>query len=436
MDRQSSTVPPSRREFLHRGAGAASAGLAASWTGFPAILTAQNAGPRLRIGLVGCGGRGGGAALQALSADDNTEITAVADVFPNPMESTLRSLRRARPDQVNVDPERQFLGLDAYQKVVDSGVDVVLLATPPGFRPQHFRACVEAGKHVFAEKPMAVDAPGVRSIMDSVAESKKKNLAVVAGFCWRYSSSVRAAFDQVFGGTIGNVLTYYATYYTGPVKPMPPADTRPDGISDVEWQVRNWYNFTWTGGDGLVEQAVHSVDKIAWAMRDQPPIACVASGGRQIPNHEGNIFDHINATYEYPEGVLAFLGCRQIPNCFGENADYIIGSNGQCVLGRGANPYITGAAPWRFRGEDNDMYQQEHDELFASIRRGEPINDGDRMASSTLLAIMGRMAAYTGRRITWDEALNSQEDLAPDDLPWDAAFPIAPIAQPGVTKFS
>jgi predicted dehydrogenase len=425
-----------RRDFLRQGTGAASAGLAVSLTGFPAILTAQNAAPRLRIGLVGCGGRGSGAAAQALSADDNTELTALADVFPNNLQNSLDSLSRTKPGQVNVPAERQFIGLDAYQKLIESCVDVVLLATPPGFRPQHFRACVDAGKHVFIEKPMAVDGPGVRSVIESVAESKKKQLAVVAGFCWRYSSSIRAAFEQIHSGTLGSVLAYYATYYTGPVKPMPPASARPPGISDVEWQVRNWYNFTWTCGDGIVEQAVHSVDKIAWAMRDQPPIACVASGGRQLPNHEGNIFDHVNVTYEYPEGVLAFLGCRQIPNCFNENSDYIVGSTGQCILGRGRGPFIAGSAPWRFRGDDNDMYQQEHDELFASIRRGEPINDGDRMASSTLLAIMGRMAAYTGQRITWEEALNSKDDLAPDDLAWNDSFPIRPIAQPGVTPFS
>ena len=216
---------------------------------------------------------------------------------------------------------------------------------------------------------------------------------------------------------------------------MPPESTRPAGMSDVEWQIRNWYNFGWICGDGLVEQAVHSVDKIAWAIQDKPPVSCVAVGGRQIPAEGGNIYDHFEVNYLYPNNVRAFLGCRQQEGCYNENSDYILGSKGSCTLGRGPNPRITGATNWTFAGTRNDMYQYEHDVLFASVRQGKPVDDGERMAASTLLAIMGRMAAYTGQQITWDQAMNSQENLFPDKLEWDMSLAVPPMARPGITKF-
>jgi len=216
---------------------------------------------------------------------------------------------------------------------------------------------------------------------------------------------------------------------------MPPASTRPAGMSDVEWQIKNWYNFTWTCGDSLVEQAVHSADKIAWAFKDQPPISCVGVGGRMIPNNEGNIYDHFEINYLYPNNVRAFLANRQIEGCYNENADYITGKKGVCTIGRGPLPRIEGETNWSFEGTKNDMYQAEHDALFASIRQSKPINDGERMATSTLLAIMGRMAAYTGREITWDEALNSKEELFPTKLTWDMSHAVPPLALPGKTKF-
>jgi len=215
---------------------------------------------------------------------------------------------------------------------------------------------------------------------------------------------------------------------------MPPESTRPAGMSDVEWQIRNWYNFVWTCGDGLVEQAVHTADKIAWAFNDNPPVSCVAVGGRQIPANGGNIYDHFEINYLYPNNVRAFLGCRQIEGCYNENSDYIAGTKGVCTIGRAPMPRIEGATKWTFEGQKNDMYQAEHDALFASIRQGKPINDGQRMATSTLLAIMGRMAAYTGQLVTWDQAMNSQEQIFPDKLDWNGSKEVAPMARPGETK--
>jgi myo-inositol 2-dehydrogenase/D-chiro-inositol 1-dehydrogenase len=419
-----------RRDFL-KSAGAIGGAVVA---GFPAILSGAPAANALKIGLVGCGGRGTGAASEALKADDYAELTAVADVFPEKIEAGLAELRQASADKVKVEPSRRFVGLDAFQKVIDSGVDVVILATPPGFRPMHLRAAVEAGKHIFCEKPAGTDAPGVRSVLESTKIAERKSLSLVAGFCWRYSNYIQATFEQVHAGAIGDLAAYYATYYTSPVKPMPPGSDRPAGMSDIEWQVKNWYNFSWLCGDSLVEQAVHSVDKIAWAMHDKPPINCVAVGGRQIPAEGGNIYDHFEVNYVYPNGVRAFLASRQIENCYNENADYIIGTKGACTIGRGPNPRISGEKSWTFQGTKNDMYQAEHDALFASIRQGKPINNGERLATSSLLAIMGRMAAYTGQEVTWEEALNSQERLFPDGLEWNMSHAVPPMPRPGVTK--
>ena len=428
----------SRRQFIKTSSTAAVGGFLAG----NLVLAPRTSGAdsqTLRVGLVGCGGRGTGAANQALNADEKVVLTAVGDVFEERVRGGLASLQKAMPEKVKVEPDKQFVGLDAYQKVINSGVDVVILATPPGFRPVHFKAAVDAGKHIFCEKPMATDAVGLRSVMASVEEAKKKNLAVVAGFCWRYDYARREFYKRIHGGAIGDIRAIYATYYTGPVKPMPPANTRAAHVTDLEWQLRNWYNFVWTCGDGLVEQAVHSIDKVAWAMHDVPPLKAVAVGGRQIPNHEGNIYDHMEVNYEYAQGVRAFLGCRQQTGCYSETADYLLGEEGIATIGKGrrGGPEISaGGETWRYDGPSLDMYQVEHNELFASIRKGQPINDGIRMCSSTMMAIMGRMAAYTGQEITWEQALNSQDRLVPEHLDWNMKLEIAPMAMPGRTKFA
>jgi myo-inositol 2-dehydrogenase/D-chiro-inositol 1-dehydrogenase len=421
-----------RRDFIKTTAGA---GLAA---GFPSIIRAQTVTNAIKVGLIGCGGRGTGAASQALHADDFTELTAVADTDQDRVDECLDNLKKGEKtgSRVKVDPPRQFVGLDAFQKLIESGVDAVLLATPPGFRPMHLAACVRANKHVFCEKPISTDVPGVRSVFETVELAKQKNLSLVSGFCWRYNNKIIATFDQIHGGTIGKLVAYYATYYTSPVKPMPPANKRPAGMSDVEWQIRNWYNFVYLCGDSIVEQAVHSADKIAWAMHDEPPVSCVGVGGRVIPAEGGNIYDHFEVNYIYPDGTRAFLANRQIEGCYNENSDYILGADGTCTIGRGPNPRIEGKTNWTWTGQEYDMYQREHDVLFASIRNHQPVNDGKRMTTSTMLAMMGRIAAYTGQQITWDQALNSKEELFPANLAWSGSHEVPPRAQPGVTKFA
>jgi len=422
----------SRRDFLKTSALVGSA-LAAPAL-MPGELFARENTDTLRVGLIGCGGRGSGAASQALNADKNIVLTAMGDAFQDQLQSSLQSLQKAHADKVKVTPEKCFVGLDAYQKVIDSGVDVVLLATPPGFRPIHLKAAVDAGKHVFCEKPMATDAPGLRSVLASVKAAKEKNLALVAGFCWRYEGARQEFYKKIHEGAIGDIRAVYATYYTGPVKPMPPASSRPAEMGDLEWQMRNWYNFTWLSGDGYVEQACHSVDKVGWAVKDLTPLKAVAVGGRQTPNNQGDIFDHMFVVYEFPDDVRGFVGQRQIANCYSENSDYIMGSAGFGKIQGWSAPIIKGKENWRYKGPKTDMYQNEHNELFASIRSGKVINDGEWMTHSTLMGIMGRMAAYTGQEVTWEQALNSQEKLVPDQFDWKMKLDITPMAVPGLTK--
>lgn len=368
------------------------------------------------------------------------KLVAVADVFRGQIDGSLSNLKANNriAEQVAVDEDHKFVGIDSYQKVIDC-CDVVLLTSPPGFRPVHLRAAVEAGKHIFTEKPMATDAPGCRSVIESVKLAKEKKLAMVAGFCWRYDTPRREFFKRIHDGQIGDVVSVFGTYLTSPVKPMPPTKTRPEGITDFEWMVRNWYNFTWLSGDGIVEQAIHTVDWLQWVMKDATPLRCTAVGGRQIPAHGGNIFDHIEINYEWDGGVRGFMAQRQIPGCHNENGLYVQGTKGTATIRGGGDTGVSidGANPWKYDGpKSRDMYQIEHDEFFDSIRTGKPINDGDRMVTSTLTGIMGRMAGYTGKQVTWDMALNSKEVLVPEITDgWNTKFEVAPMAQPGATPF-
>ena len=431
-----------RRNFIRTAAGATAAASAFIGASHGAGIDPSK---KLKVGFIGTGGRGTGAAQQALSADDNIVLHAVGDVFQDKITGALENLNKDKTlaGKVDVPAERQFIGLDSYKRVLDSGVDVVLLTTTPGFRPLHLRAAIEAGKHVFAEKPMAVDAAGVRHCQETLKMTEGKPLSIVAGFCWRYSPSRQEAFKKVMEeGLIGDVVAVYATYYSNHSKPHLDPSLRIDGVSDIEWQIRNWYNYTWLGGGGLVEQAVHSVDKIAWIMGDTNPIRCRATGGLAAPQAGGNIFDHFHVAYEYPKNVWCHLGSRKAPGCFNENADYIRGTKGTLVIGRGGDPYIEdndGKLLWRFRkpreGEAN-MYQVEHDELFKSIRTGQYINNGPRMIRSTMMAIMGRMSAETGKEVTWDEAMAANEDLFANEesLQWSQSFKPNPVPIPGVTQ--
>jgi predicted dehydrogenase len=390
-------------------------------------------GDLLRIGLIGCGGRGTGAAAQALKADRNVKLVAMGDAFADRLQGSLATLRRdpGLTGKIEVPDERCFVGFDAYRRVIEA-VDVVLLCTPPHFRPAHIRAAVQANKHIFAEKPIAVDAPGVRSVLESCAEARKRNLSVVSGLCLRYSTGYRETMRRLHDGAIGDLVALQANDLRGRIWMYP----RQKAWSDMEWQMRNWYYFTWLSGDFNVEQHVHNLDVCAWALGDRYPEKCFGLGGRQVRvgTEFGNIYDHFSVTYEYTGGAKVFSHTRQQVGCMSDITVYAMGTQGKVDISE-RRLAITGAKPWQLRGKDNDFYQTEHDELFASIRAGRPINNGEYMCKSTLMAIMARMAAYTGQQITWDMARNSKEDLSPAGYEW-GRMPMPPVPMPGVTRFA
>ncbi len=438
-----------RRDFMAKtGAVAATAG-AASSIGFPSVTFGQEEKKKLKVGLIGCGGRGTGAAAQALAADDNVELHAMGDVYEDKALTQLRVLARDRKSAAKIGADVQstknvFGGLDAYQKVMDSGVDVVLLTTPPGFRPQHFKEAVDRGIHAFVEKPCATDVAGVKDFLATGEVARSKGVSVLCGFCYRYSDHGRELFEKLLpGGAIGDIRAVTSTYFANIVKPMPPEADRPEGMSDTQWQIKNWYNFTWLSGDGFVEQAIHKVDKMAWLMENMTgenkpvPVACYARGGRQRPNNVCNTYDHYSVTYEWENGLRFHIDWSQYgADTFKEDKDYIVGETGMAEFDIN-NASITGEKPWSYRkprtGARN-MYQTEHDEFFANIRKGERHADEEWVAHSTMLGIMARIACRTGNRVTWDDVVNSADKLVPDPIDWEGALPVRPMPIPGVAE--
>ncbi len=420
--------PTSRRDFLKTAATTAAV-TAASAAVLPTVHAAGS--DELKVGLVGCGGRGSGAASQAAGAGDGIKLVAMADMFKDQLEASRGRLAKELGNKFDVKDDHCFVGFDAYKKLIDSGVDVVLLATPPHFRPAQIAYAVEKGKHVFCEKPVAVDAPGVRKVLDACQEAKKKNLAVVSGLCWRYDTPKRETLKQIHDGAVGDIVAMHCSYNTGPlwVKDRQPT------WSDMEWQLRNWLYFTWLSGDHNVEQHIHSLDKMMWAMKDAPPAKAVGLGGRQVRTDPkfGHIFDHHAVVYEWANGVKLFAYCRQMSGCANDVSDHVMGTKGTCDVMR--HTINSGGKPtWKYTGKPGvNMYQQEHNELFASIRAGKPINDGEWMSKSSLLAIMGRMATYSGQVVTWEQAMNSKVDLTPAKYEF-GPLPVPEVARPGVSK--
>src|SRR5688572_15683420 len=420
---------PSRRQFIETSSLAVAGSLAA--LALPRNVHA-GASEELKVGLIGCGGRGSGAASQALKADSKVKLWAMADAFEDRLELSLNSLQKIEEvaPKLDVAKERRFVGFDAYKQVIDC-CDVVLLCTPPQFRPLHLEAAVAAGKHVFAEKPVAVDAPGVRRVLKTCEEAKAKNLAVVSGLCLRYGFSFQETVKRIQDGQIGKIQALLANDYRGGIWVKP----RQPGWNDMEWQMRNWYYFTWLSGDFNVEQHVHYLDVCTWVMKNEYPVKAVGMGGRQVrtgPEY-GNIYDHHSVVYEYANGAKLFSNCRQQPGCYNEMSSFAMGSKGVAEVSE-RRLAISAASEWKYDMKKPDnLYQTEHDELFASIRNGKPINNGEYMAKSSLLAIQGRMATYTGQVVTWEQAMNSTEDLTPPKYEWG---PLATpeIAMPGLTK--
>ncbi len=434
MSETGSTKPKSnslsRRDFLKAAAVTAAVGATAAQIAPRAYAQAPET---LRVGLIGCGGRGTGAAMNALNADKGVELVAMGDAFADALAGSLGNLQNSdAKDRVKVDADHQFVGLDAYLGVINSDVDVVLLGEPPHFRPTHLRAAIDAGKHVFAEKPVATDAPGVRSVLESAELAKQKGLSIVSGLCWRYETGMIETVRRIHDGQIGEIVALESTRYHGAVGRMEP---RTPAMTPLEWQVRNWYFHAWLSGDFIAEQFVHDLDMLTMAMNDEYPVSCVASGGRQVRTgaEYGDIYDHFNAVFEYADGRKAYAGTRQWPGCPNHYVNWVLGSSGRANL----MAYdIQGANPWKLGKPMENMWQLEHNALFAGLRSGELINNGEYMAKSTLMGLMARDSAYTGQVLTWDQMMNSQRDFTLPEYAWDAAVPEPVVPIPGVTQFS
>jgi len=420
-----------RRDFLKTST-AVVGGAVATQVGL--LSTAHAAGSDvIKVGLIGCGGRGRGAAENLCTAtkdDSNVKLYALGDLFPDHLNNTAKTLKDNVGAKFDVSDDRRFTGFDAYQKVIDSGVDLVILATPPGFRPMMLEAAVKAGKNIFTEKPVGVDGPGIRKVLAAAEEAKKKGLAVVAGTQRRHQAPYIECMKRIHDGAIGEITGGRCYWNQGSLWMRP----RESSWSDMEWQVRNWLYFAWLSGDHIVEQHVHNIDVINWALGAHP-VRAVGMGGRQVRTSPayGHIFDHFAIDFEYPGGVHVMSMCRQIEGCENNVSEAVAGSNGSWSS-NGGQYRFTGKNPARVRNSGIDPYVQEHVDLIASIRAGKPLNELQTVAESTLTAIMGRMSAYTGEALTWDQALGSKLDLMPQHLAF-GPLPTPPVAVPGQTKF-
>jgi predicted dehydrogenase len=402
----------------------------------------------IKVALVGCGGRGTGAALNALSTSGPVKLWAMADVFDFRLESSLKNLSGRFPDRVDVAEDRKYLGLDAYRKAIDSldAGDLVLLTTPPAFRPQHLEYAVDKNRHVFMEKSFAVDAPGIRRVMRAGELATQKNLKIAGGLMSRHSPPLAAAIQRIHDGLIGDVITCWAYREHGPVG----FKTRREGMNELGHQIHNYSCFTWVNGSFLLDWLIHNIDVCCW-VKDAWPVSAQGQGGRQVRNQPDQLFDHYAVEYHFPDGTRLFAQGRHMANCWGFFGDIIHGTKGSAVLGEGiSDPKIYNSYQqtsesqiWKFEGKKASAYQVEHDLLFDAIRNDKPYNETDRCARAAMSGILGRMAAESGKTITWDEALASDLELAPglDQMSWESDAPVMPdeqgnypIAMPGFSK--
>lgn len=393
----------------------------------------------IRVGLIGCGGRGTGAAIDCVEASSDVVITAMGDLFSDSLEGSLRALRERLPAKnITVTPEMCFTGFDAFKKVMATDVDLVILAAPPFFRPQHLEEAVRMGKHVFMEKPVAVDPPGVRSVIASGDLAAGKGLAIVAGTQRRHQAHYVEVMQRVRRGDLGQIVAGQCYWDMGALWLERAAENWTNRTaknwSDMEWQVRNWLFTVWCSGDHIVEQHVHNLDVMNWAMGSHP-VKCVGMGGRAARTDPmfGNVYDHFAVEYEYPNGARVLSMCRQTAGVLGNVSERVIGTSGFAYTDS-ANGYIKGAKPYSTDEPSPNPYVQEHADLIASIRAGKPLNEARQVAESTLTAIMGRVSAYTGQPVSWEWLLKASKlDLTPPHMEWRELPPLE-VAVPGVTQ--
>ncbi len=434
----------SRRTFLKKGSAAMAGG--ALLGSLAAERFAHAAGSdELKIALIGCGGRGGGAADQALNTSNlgPIKLVAMADVHEDRLQATLGNLKKQHEARVDVPAERQFLGFDGFEKAI-AVADVVILTTPPGFRPMMFEAAVKAGKNVFMEKPVASDAAGVRRVLAAAEEAKKKNLKVGVGLQRHHDAGYLETIQRIHDGQIGDVTSMRAFWNGSRPWQKKRADLEKQygrKLTEMEYQLRNWYYFTWICGDHIAEQHIHNIDVINWVKKGYP-VKARGMGGREITTSpdDGEIYDHFACQFEYEDGSILFSECRQQPGCWSSVDEYAVGTKGRANLG-GHNITGAGTEAWRYKGEGKDAYQVEHDDLFAAIRNNTEYNEAFNGANSTMTAILGRMAAYSGKEIEFQAALDSKIELLPKEFGWDKPTPVNPGADgyypraiPGTTR--
>jgi myo-inositol 2-dehydrogenase/D-chiro-inositol 1-dehydrogenase len=418
-----------RREFMKAGA------LVTAATLLPGMASAQgSAGKEIKVALIGCGGRGTGAASQSLNVP-GTKLVAMADAFQDNLKKAHDSLQKQFKERVDVPAERRFVGFDAFKKATDAA-DLVLLCSSPGFRPAHFEYAVQQGKHVFMEKPVAVDGPGIRKVIEAAKAADAKNLKVVCGLQRHYQNTYLETLEQIKAGLIGDIVNMQVYWSGGGVWTR----ERNEGMTEMEYQMRNWFYFNWICGDHICEQHIHNIDVGNW-FKDSHPVKAVGIGGRtkRIGKDFGEIFDHHYVEYTYADGTIMNSQCKHWNGTWSKVAETIIGTKGTATAG--VIKDLTGKIIWRFSGKNNNPYQTEHDVLIQHILENKPINNAHYTAASTLSAIMGRMATYSGQEITWEQALNSDLDTMPKVLAWDAdpgpkmgSDGLYPAPIPGVTK--
>ncbi len=425
---------PSRREFLK----ASTVAVSAAATGGLAISRIAHAGgdDTLKVGLIGCGGRGAGAAVNAMQSDPGVRLTAMADLFADVLRARRKALRAEKPKQMAVDDDHCFVGFDAYRNVIDSGVDVVLICCAPRFHARHLAACVDAGKHTFVEKPATIDPPGVRAVLAASEKAKQKGLSIVSGLMCRYDPGIRETVRRVMDGAIGEIVAIQETSLRPPFRLY----RRKPGQSEIEYQYFNWTHFRWLSGDFLTQSLVHHVDKAAWVMREEQPVRAHGMGGRSSCFGEvyGDCFDHHSVVYHYAKGVRMYAFLYTQPGCYSEVSDVFLGTKGRANLMRHR---IEGETNWRYEGPPRNPYLAEHQELFAAIRAGKPINNGRYMALSTMTGILGQIACCTGKEVTWEQAFNAGNVFGPEECDFSTDPPVRrgadglyPVPIPGTTK--
>ncbi len=394
----------SRRAFLKTSAAAAAG---ATFAGLDISRTAHAAGSDIiRVGMIGCGGRNAGAAAQALAADPGARLVAMCDIFMDRVKGKREEIKGARKDQVTVDDDHCFTGFDAYKQVIASS-DVVLIANAAKFHPLHTKAAIEAGKHVFVEKPHGIDPVGIRLLTGACELAKTKKLCVASGLHSRHHPGYAETIKRIHDGAIGDIIAIEENFLRGPYGVI----GRKAGLSELEYQCSTQYHFTWLSGDDVVQSLVHNLDRASWAMHEKEPVKCHGLGGRSAMFEEiyGNVFDHHSVVYEYANGARMYALCRTTTGCYDESSSIILGSKGQARI---LECRITGEKAWRWQGQA-DPYQIEHDKLFAAIRSGTPVNNGDYMTRSTLIGIMGQLSCYTGKEITWEQISKSNFQYTP-----------------------